>query len=103
MRDPDRPLQLDLNNPVFQRSLFHLEKQDQLRVLATLRNMSEMTWQQVYQSPDLKWEVVHSRTGPHGQRLYSFRIASGFRALAYREEHWLRILPLHPDHDSAYH
>jgi hypothetical protein len=35
--------------------------------------------------------------------LYSFRISQVFRAVAYREGLGLRILTLHPDHDSAYH
>ncbi len=95
-------LQLDLNNPVFQRQLFALPKAGQLAVLGTLRKLSNMAWSQVYRDRGLKWEVIHSRTGPHGARLYSFRIGKGFRGLAYREKNWMRILSLHPDHDSAY-
>ncbi len=37
-----------------------------------------------------------------GTRLYSFRMGKGFRGIAYRDGLWLRILSLHPDHDSAY-
>ena len=43
-----------------------------------------------------------SKVGPGGGRLYSLRMGKGFRAVAYRQENWLRILTLHPDHDSAY-
>jgi hypothetical protein len=50
----------------------------------------------------LKWETIHSRQGHNGQRLYSFRIGQAFRAVAYRESAWLRLLSLHPDHDSGY-
>lgn len=58
---------------------------------------------QVYRDQGLKWELIHSRTGPNGQRLYSFRISQGFRAVAYRAEGgWCRLLSLHADHDSAY-
>ena len=96
-------LRLDLNNPVFQEQLLTLSKQDQLRVLSTLRKLAAMTWTQVYQDTGLKWELIHSRTGPQGVRLYSLRISKGFRALAYREGNWLRLLSLHPDHDFAYH
>ncbi len=102
MSESTATLQLDLNNPVFQRQLFALPKEAQLAVLGTLRKLSQMTWNQVYRDRGLKWEVIHSRTGPHGARLYSFRIGQGFRGLAYREAHWMRILSLHPDHDSAY-
>lgn len=96
-------VRLDLNNPVFQRQLFALQKAQQLAVLATLRKLASMSWAQVYQDRGLKWEAIYSRTGPDGGRLYSLRISQGFRAVAYRDEGgWLRLLSLHPDHDSAY-
>ena len=96
-------VRLDLNNPVFQRSLFELEKSQQISVLATLRKLAGLRWPQVYSDQGLKWELIHSRIGPDGQRLYSFRIGQGFRAVAYRADGgWLRLLSLHPDHDSAY-
>jgi hypothetical protein len=94
---------LDLNNPVFQRHLFSLTKQEQREVLGTLRKLSNMGWDQVYSDGGLKWEAIFSRTGPHGERVYSFRIGKGFRGLAYREGDWMRILSLHPDHNSPYH
>ena len=97
------PVRLDLNNAVFQRQLFALEKAQQLGVLATLRKLAGLRWPQVYQDRGLKWELIHSRRGPDGRRLYNFRISQGFRVVAHRdEEGWLRLLSLHPDHDSAY-
>lgn len=98
----DPSVRLDLNNPVFQHGLFQLQKAEQLAVLGTLRKLSDMTWNQVYHDGGLKWEAIETRTGPHGARLYSLRVGRGFRALAYRDEHWMRILSLHTDHDSAY-
>ena len=95
-------IQLDLNNPVFQRQLLSLPKKDQIQVLGTLRKVIQMTWNQIYEDRGLKWEIIHSHSGPDGKRLYSFRISKGFRGVAYRDEAWLRILSLHPDHDSAY-
>ena len=95
-------VRLDLNSPVFQEKLFSLQKSDQTATLSTLRKLSEMYWDQVYRDPGLKWEAIFSRTGARGERLYSFRVGKGFRALAYREKEWLRVLSLHPDHDSAY-
>lgn len=66
-------------------------------------NARFLRWPQVYRDQGLKWEPIHSRTGPDGQRPYSFRIGQGFRAVAYRADGgWLRLLSLHPDHDSAY-
>lgn len=101
--DESAIVRLDLNNPVFQRQLFTLEKAQQLGVLATLRKLAGLRWPQVYQDRGLKWELIYSRTGPDEHRLYSFRISQGFRAVAYRDDGgWLRLLSLHPDHDSAY-
>lgn len=96
-----RPLRLDLNNPQFQSQLFALAKDEQRAVLNSLRKLSRMTWNQLDSDRGLRWEAIHSRPGPHGGRAYSLRITRGFRAVAYREEDWLRLLTLHPDHDSA--
>jgi hypothetical protein len=93
---------LDLNSPVFQRELFNLTKNDQRRILNTLRKLVAMTWQQVYSDNGLKWELILSQRGPGDNKLYSFRISKGFRGVAYRDGSWLRLLSLHPDHDSAY-
>ena len=95
-------VRLDLNNPVFLRNLFDLSKEQQRQVLTTLRKLFEMTWDQVYADGGLNWEAIVSQVGPNGGRLYSIRMGKGFRAVAYRQEDWLRILSLHPDHDSAY-
>jgi hypothetical protein len=102
MSQPTEAVQLDLNNPVFQRQWFALPKEAQGSVLGTLRKLAGMTWSQLYQDRGLRWEVVHTRRGPYGGRLYSFRISQGFRGLAYREGPWMRLLSLHPDHDTAY-
>ena len=103
MNDKNREkVQLDLNSPVFQRQLFNLQKREQWEVLRTLRKLTNMNWYQVYNDKGLKWEAIFSRKGPHGGRLYSIRIGKGFRAIAYRDASWMRILSLHPDHNSAY-
>ncbi|MBT3388648.1 MAG: hypothetical protein HN417_12000 [Desulfobacula sp.] len=98
----DKTIRLDLNNPVFQRNLFNLGKNDQRNILNTCKKLTKMTWQQLYSDQGLKWEVILSKKGPEGYRLYTFQIGKGFRASGYRERLWLRILSLHPDHDSAY-
>jgi hypothetical protein len=95
-------IRLDLNNPVFQRQLFNLTKSDQRSILNTLRKLADMTWQQVYSDYGLKWEVILSQKGPGDNKLYSFRISKAFRGVGYRDGSWLRLLSLHPDHDSAY-
>jgi hypothetical protein len=98
----EKAICLDLNNPVFQRQLFALQKTEQISVLTTLRKVSKMTWHQVHVDTGLRWEAIFSRKGPQGERLYSFRLGKGTRAVAYRENAWMRILSIHPDHDSAY-
>ena len=98
----DQLIRLDLNNPVFQHLLFNLSKSDQHKTLNTLRKLAKITWPQVYSDYGLKWEVILSQKGPGGNNLYSFRIGKGFRGIAYRDGSWLRLLVLHPDHDSAY-
>lgn len=95
-------VQLDLNSPGFQRRLFELSKDEQHAVLKTLRRISQMSWHQVYQDRGLKWEAVSSRKGPGGETLYTLRCSRVFRMVGYRVGDHLRLLSLHPDHDSAY-
>ncbi len=102
MTKPSAVVRLDLNNVVFLRHLFALAKDDQRQALTTLGKLFQMTWNQVHADSGLRWEAIASQIGPHGGRLYSFRMGKALRAIAYRQEDWLRILSLHPDHDSAY-
>ena len=82
-------------------NLLALEKQEAWAVLKTFRLLQGMTWEQLQRSKGLRWELIQSRQGPQGQRLYSLRISRGCRAVAWRDGDWLRLLSLHPDHDSA--
>lgn len=93
---------LDLNNPVFQEDLLSLPKDAAVRILSTLRKVRQIEWAEVYRDKGLRWELVQSKLGPQGQRLYTIRIDQGFRALVYRDGQHMRFLSLHADHDSAY-
>lgn len=95
-------IKFDLNNPVFQRHLFTLQKDDLYRFTQALAKLSQMSWQQVYQDKGSNWEAVTHRLGPNGKRLYTIRISRKFRCLVYRDGEVMRFLSLHPDHDSAY-
>lgn len=97
-----QPILLDLNNPVFQRNLFELEKIEALAALATLRKLSQLDWNALYKDKGLHWELIQSRLGPQGQRIYSLRITKKSRAVACRDGNYLRLLSLHSDHDSTY-
>jgi len=95
-------IQLDLNNPAFQANLLDLDKNEAWAVLKTLRLLQKMNWEQVQNSKGLRWELIQTRQGPNGERLYSLQISRSCRALAWRDGSWMRFLSLHPDHDSAY-
>ena len=72
-----QPIRLDLNNPVFQRQLFNLTKNDQRNILNTLRKLAKMTWQQVYSDFGLKWDEGPVIGGPHSPYIQSERVKSG--------------------------
>lgn len=95
-------VRLDLNSPEFQDDLFSLQAPEILAVISMLRRLSQLEWNQVYRDRGLRWEAITSRTGPKGHRLYSLRVTVKMRAVGYREGDYLRLLSLHPDHDSAY-
>ncbi len=93
---------MDLNNSEFQQTFFELGKDQITNVVGTFRKINRMTWSQLYADRGLQWELVHSYTGPKGEKRYSPRIGKGFRAIAFRDGVWLRVLGLFPDHDSTY-
>jgi hypothetical protein len=93
---------LDLNNSAFQQQWFSLPPPEALAVLATLRKIQQLEWDQLYRDKGLRWEAIQSRTGPGGQRIQSIRITQKARAVAYRDGNVMRFLTLQADHDSAY-
>jgi hypothetical protein len=93
---------LDLNNPVFQEDWLSLERQEAVAVLAALRKIKQLEWEQLYRDKGLRWEAILSRQGPGGARIYSLRVTQQVRAVAYRDGEFLRFLSIHADHDSAY-
>jgi hypothetical protein len=95
-------VRLDLNNPEFQKEWFHLSKNEFNLTRNTLRKLSAMDWNQVYQDRGLNWEKIHSVKTCKGRELYSIRLSKKFRAVVYRKDEFLIFVSLHPDHDSAY-
>lgn len=94
---------LDLNNPVFQASLFGLQKPERHAALETLKKIRELTWFQVYRDNGLKWEKVVSVRPPPGiEAIYSLRLTQSRRATAYRDGSYMRLLTVAPDHESTY-
>ena len=96
------PLELDLNNLVFQRDLVGLKKVEAVALLKTLRKLLSLEWDEVHRDPGLKYELVHSVTGAGGERIYTIRVTQKCRAVVMRSGNVMRFLALHPDHDSAY-
>lgn len=103
MSEADGVVRLDLNNPVFQRDLFGLQKAERHAVLDTLGKLRQLTWQQVYRDKGLRWEKIASVKPPPGiVALYSLRITQSRRAVAYRDGEFIRLLSIPPDHDATY-
>ena len=101
--DKGRPalVRLDLNSPEFQEQFFALERTTLAQVVEVFGRLHKMAWIDVYRSSGLKWEKI-GRTAPNGEPLYSLRITQKVRAVGFREGDYLRLVSLHPDHDSAY-
>ena len=94
-------IRLDLNNPVFQKNLFNLQKPDRNSALNTLKKLSTMTWSALYSDNGLKWEKIVSVKPPEGtSAIYSLRITQSRRATGYRNGNFLRFLTIAPDHDA---
>lgn len=98
----NKNVQLDLNNEVFQQGWFRLEKDEQQRVLDTLKKISQLTWDQVYRDQGLKWEKIVSLPQRGGYAVYSLRITRSRRVTALRQDNFMRFLTVEPDHDSTY-
>jgi hypothetical protein len=98
-----RKVQLDLNNEKFQDSWLALDKSERERVTDTFKKIRQLTWDQVYRDPGLKWEKVTSVKPPQGiHAIYTVRIAKALRATAIRQGNYMRFLTIAPDHDAAY-
>lgn len=100
---PESLVELDLNSPVFQDTWDELALAEQEKAIATFKKITQLTWNQVYRDKGLKWEKIHSLTAPKGiEALYSFRVSKSIRGIGFREDHFLRVLLIEPDHDAAY-
>jgi len=99
----DALVRLDLNNPVFQEHLFHLQKPDRHAAVDSLKKIRQLTWAQLYRDNGLKWENIVSVKPPLGvDASYSLRITQSRRCTAVRDGDDMRFLTIAPDHDSTY-
>ena len=95
-------VRLDLNSPEFLDVFLRLEAQELRQVVASLRRLRELDWNTLYRHTGFKWEGVRHIRTPTGATAHSLRLSEKIRAIAYRDGAFLRIISLHPDHDSAY-
>lgn len=95
-------VRLDLNSPAFQEVFFRLEVAELRQVVAGLRRLAELDWSTIYRHTGFRWEAIDHLKAPNGAKVYSLRLSQRVRAIAYRDGEFLRLLSLHPDHDSAY-
>jgi len=100
---PEPLVQLNLNSPVFQSVRDNLAQLEQEKAFAIFEKIPQLTWNQVYHDKDLRWEKIHSIPAPKGiEALYSFRVSKSIRGIGFREDHYLRVLLIQPDHDATY-
>lgn len=95
-------VRLDLNSPEFQDVFFRLELGELKQAVASLARLRELSWNHLYRHTGFRWEAVEHLKAPNGARVYSLRLSQKIRAIAYRDGDFLRLISLHPDHDSAY-
>ena len=93
---------LDLNNPVFLNDFVSLDQGELARVVKALKKIRSMEWDTFVKHRGSRWEEIGHIVGPNGKPAHSLRLSQKYRALAYRDGDYLRVLSLHLDHDSAY-
>ncbi len=95
-------VRLDLNSPEFQDVFFRLEVAELKQVVASLCRLRELDWTDLYRHTGFRWEAIEHLRAPNGVKVYSLRLSQKVRGVAYRDGDFLRLISLHPDHDSAY-
>ena len=95
-------IRLDLNSPEFQDIFFRLQVEDLKQVVASLRRLRELDWNSLYRHTGFRWEAIEHLKAPNGAKVYSLRVSQRIRAIGFRDGEFLRLISLHPDHDSAY-
>jgi hypothetical protein len=100
--DASKLIRLDLNSPAFQEVFFKLQPDELKQVVASLGRLRGLEWNALYPHTGFRWEAIEHIKAPNGAKVYSVRLSQRIRAVAYRDGEFLRVISLHPDHDSAY-
>ena len=102
MSAADSRLHLDLNSPEFQDVFFRLEHDNLKQVVSALRRLRELDWHTLYRHTGFRWEAIEHLKIGGGAKVYSLRLSQRIRAVGLRDGKFLRLISLHPDHDSTY-
>ena len=79
-----------------------MQKPERHAALDTLNKIRQLTWNQLYRDPGIKWEKITSIKPPAGiDAVYSLRISRSRRATAHREGEYTRLLTIALDHDAT--
>lgn len=81
---------------------FRLAVAELKQVVASLGRLRALEWNTLYRHTGFQWEHIEHLKGPGNAKVYGLRLSQKIRAIAYREGEFLRLVSLHPDHDSAY-
>jgi hypothetical protein len=99
---PSSKIRLDLNSPEFQNAFFRMAAAELKQVVASLGRLRELDWNSLYRHTGYQWEHIGHLKGPGGVKVHFLRLSAKIRAIGYRDGDFLRLVSLHPDHDSAY-
>lgn len=102
MAAAEQRIRLDLNSPEFQDVFFRLQPEELKQVMSALRRLRELDWNGLYRHPGFRWEAIEHLRVEGGGKVYSLRLSQRIRAVGFRDGDFLRLVSLHPDHDSAY-
>lgn len=95
-------IKLDLNSPEFLDVFLRLQSSELKQAVRALQRLRDVDWETLYRHVGFQWETIRHIPAPRGVTACSLRLSEKMRAIAYREGDFLRIISLHPDHDSAY-
>ena len=95
-------IRLDLNSPEVQDVFFRLELEELKQVVNALRRLRQLEWPALYRHTGFRWEAIEHLNTAGGTEMYSLRLIQRIRAVGLRDGNFLRLIPLHPDHDSTY-
>ena len=102
MPGADNRIRLDLNSPEFLDVFFRLQPDDLKQVVSALGRLRELDWTALYTHTEFRWEALEHLKIGGGAKVYSPRLSQRIRAVGLRDGNFLRLISLHPDHDSRY-